>query len=224
MKFPTNGAKVHWYLYPIVGGVCGHRQEKCYAAWLRSADRVPHYPWNCHVVRHANGHVFATFHPIHSNRIVAIGFAINPARDLGPRIMTAMVGYGRQGTALLSYSVVVSNPFFFFDAVFNYRSQYWIWSPILGSFCGGLVACFLYDVLIYLGPESPINTPCVTTFLPHILLGLNAVYLGMKPLFVTSRRARMWRVRSIRVARAFRTSEITFLTHDFCFVGNVMVS
>jgi aquaglyceroporin related protein len=67
------------------------------------------------------------------------GFAINPARDLGPRIMTAMVGYGRQ--------------------VFNYRSQYWIWSPILGSFCGGLVACFLYDVLVYLGPESPMNTP-----------------------------------------------------------------
>ncbi|KAI0304448.1 aquaporin [Multifurca ochricompacta] len=67
------------------------------------------------------------------------GFAINPARDLGPRIMTAMVGYGRK--------------------VFNYRSQYWIWSPILGSFSGGLVACFLYDTLIFLGPESFINAP-----------------------------------------------------------------
>jgi aquaglyceroporin related protein len=67
------------------------------------------------------------------------GFAINPARDLGPRIMTAMVGYGRQ--------------------VFDYRSQYWIWSPLLGSVSGGLVAALLYDVFIYRGPESFVNAP-----------------------------------------------------------------
>ncbi|THH10765.1 hypothetical protein EW146_g8273 [Bondarzewia mesenterica] len=65
------------------------------------------------------------------------GFAINPARDLGPRIMTAMVGYGR--------------------AVFNYRSQYWLWSPILGSFAGALVASLVYDTLIFIGDESFIN-------------------------------------------------------------------
>ncbi|KAF9221598.1 aquaporin [Gyrodon lividus] len=40
------------------------------------------------------------------------GYGCNPARDLGPRIVTAMVGYGR--------------------AVFDYQNQYWIWCPILG--------------------------------------------------------------------------------------------
>ncbi|TFY80640.1 hypothetical protein EWM64_g3373 [Hericium alpestre] len=67
------------------------------------------------------------------------GYAVNPARDLGPRIMTAMVGYGR--------------------AVFNFRSQFWIWCPILGSFCGGLVGGGLYDALIFLGDESWMNRP-----------------------------------------------------------------
>ncbi|KAI0043058.1 aquaporin [Auriscalpium vulgare] len=67
------------------------------------------------------------------------GYAINPARDLGPRLMTAMVGYGHE--------------------VFNYRNQYWLWTPILGSFCGGITACFIYDIFIFIGDESFINAP-----------------------------------------------------------------
>ncbi|KAI0294679.1 aquaporin [Multifurca ochricompacta] len=67
------------------------------------------------------------------------GYGINPARDLGPRIMTAMVGYGSQ--------------------VFTFRHHYWIWGPIIGSCCGGLIACLIYDLFIFRGPESFVNRP-----------------------------------------------------------------
>ncbi|KAH9980304.1 putative aquaporin 4 [Lactifluus volemus] len=78
------------------------------------------------------------------------GFAVNPARDLGPRIMTAMVGYGREGTSPCLICLYRS---------LQFRNQYWLWSPIFGSVCGGIVASFIYDALIYLGPESFFNTP-----------------------------------------------------------------
>ena len=46
------------------------------------------------------------------------GYAINPARDFGPRTFTAMAGYGR--------------------AVYNFRHQYWIWCPVIGPVCGAI--------------------------------------------------------------------------------------
>lgn len=66
-------------------------------------------------------------------------FALNPARDFGPRVMTAMVGYGR--------------------AVFNYRSQYWLWCTTFAPILGALAAAAVYDVLMYTGGDSIINRP-----------------------------------------------------------------
>lgn len=64
------------------------------------------------------------------------GFAINPARDLGPRIMSAALGYSGVWSA----------------------GDYYFWVPIVAPFCGCVVGGFLYDLFIYTG-ESPINTP-----------------------------------------------------------------
>ncbi|KAJ7134848.1 aquaporin-like protein [Mycena epipterygia] len=67
------------------------------------------------------------------------GYAINPARDLGPRILTAMVGYGKQ--------------------VFTFRNQYWLWCPIIAPILGAQAGAIFYDAFIYLGDESPFNKP-----------------------------------------------------------------
>jgi len=84
------------------------------------------------------------------------GAALNPARDLGPRILTAMVGYGSQ--------------------VFNFRNQYWLWCPILGPIFGMIVAAFCYDALLYKGPDSILNKPCVLLFVYGANIDLYFLY------------------------------------------------
>ncbi|KZT67246.1 major intrinsic protein superfamily membrane channel protein [Daedalea quercina L-15889] len=66
-------------------------------------------------------------------------YAINPARDLGPRLFTAMAGYGKE--------------------VFTYRSQYWLWCPIIAPIVGALIGTLLYDAFIFTGSESLLNRP-----------------------------------------------------------------
>lgn len=89
--------------------------------------------------------IFFTVLGISSALGMNTGAALNPARDLGPRILTAMVGYG--------------------GAVFNFRNQYWLWCPILGPIFGMVVAAFFYDVMLYRGSESITNKPCVLMFM-----------------------------------------------------------
>ncbi|CAJ2506454.1 Uu.00g005840.m01.CDS01 [Anthostomella pinea] len=70
---------------------------------------------------------------------VNTGYAINGARDTGPRIALAIVGYGSQ--------------------VWTHNSCYFIWGPWIASMTGGLVGAFLYDASLYAGRDSPLNRP-----------------------------------------------------------------
>ncbi|KIM63369.1 hypothetical protein SCLCIDRAFT_24260 [Scleroderma citrinum Foug A] len=83
------------------------------------------------------------------------GYAINPARDLGPRIFTAMAGYGKE--------------------VFNFRHQYWLWCPILGSITGMQCGALAYDLFIYTGSDSIINKSRTRRPRSYATNGLDAV-------------------------------------------------
>jgi len=76
------------------------------------------------------------------------GYALNPARDLGPRIATAMVGYGVQ--------------------VFAFRGQYWFWCNILATCLGAQLGTLVYDALIYTGEDSILNKPSKAARQAHI--------------------------------------------------------
>jgi MIP family channel proteins len=55
------------------------------------------------------------------------GYAINPARDFGPRLFTSLAGWGAD--------------------VFR-ANNYWFWVPIVGPLVGGVIGALVYDKLI----------------------------------------------------------------------------
>ncbi len=55
------------------------------------------------------------------------GYAINPARDLGPRVFTAMAGWGPE--------------------VFRAGHSWW-WVPVVGPLIGGTAGAWIYDSLV----------------------------------------------------------------------------
>lgn len=55
------------------------------------------------------------------------GYAINPARDLGPRLFTFIAGWGAE--------------------VFR-AGNYWFWVPIAGPLVGGVVGATIYDLFV----------------------------------------------------------------------------
>ena len=74
--------------------------------------------------------------PIHVGLLVVLigmtfgfnaGYAINPARDLGPRLFTALAGWGGE--------------------VFTAGNSWW-WVPIVGPLIGGVLGGYVYDLCI----------------------------------------------------------------------------
>jgi MIP family channel proteins len=55
------------------------------------------------------------------------GYAINPARDLGPRLFTAIAGWGND--------------------VFRAGNHWW-WVPVIAPLIGGVLGGYIYDLLI----------------------------------------------------------------------------
>ncbi|KAF9213877.1 glycerol channel [Podila verticillata] len=64
------------------------------------------------------------------------GFALNPARDLAPRLFTALFGWG--------FGVFTEASFYF-------------WVPIVAPFLGAIGGAFIYDFLVYASGPSLLN-------------------------------------------------------------------
>ncbi|TKA71381.1 hypothetical protein B0A55_04025 [Friedmanniomyces simplex] len=83
------------------------------------------------------------------------GYAINLARDFGPRLMSYFLGYGHNVWA---------------------AGNYYFWVPMIAPFFGCSFGGFLYDVLLFTG-ESPINTPYFGLY--RIIPGMRHAYDGV---------------------------------------------
>lgn len=80
------------------------------------------------------------------------GYAINLARDFGPRLMSYAVGY--QGVWSAGGVRFTANVW----ERWLTEPKYYFWIPMVASFLGCTFGAFLYDVFLYTG-ESPVNTP-----------------------------------------------------------------
>jgi len=56
------------------------------------------------------------------------GYALNPARDLAPRLLTLMAGWGTK--------------------VFSYKNYTWFWIPIIGPHIGSILGVTIYTLFI----------------------------------------------------------------------------
>ncbi|KAF7291875.1 hypothetical protein MIND_01212800 [Mycena indigotica] len=78
--------------------------------------------------------IFLVILGISSSLGMQTGFALNPARDFGPRLLSSAVGYP--------------------GAVWSFRHQYWLWTGVIAPVIGAQLAVGLYDMFVYTGEDS----------------------------------------------------------------------
>jgi aquaglyceroporin related protein, other eukaryote len=90
------------------------------------------------------------------------GYAINLARDFGPRLVSYILGYGSEVWSAGGYYFWVRCPAGHSFLLISHNEHGWIlikWQiPMVAPFLGCLFGACLYDVFLYKG-QSPINTP-----------------------------------------------------------------
>lgn len=92
---------------------------------------------NVHIGSNISFHLFIVISAIAVAFGSQTGFAINPARDLGPRIALSLMGY---------------------KDLFSHNGAYWIWGIWLANIPGGLFGALMADFFIYTGFDSPLYT------------------------------------------------------------------
>ncbi|CAO1622491.1 unnamed protein product [Parajaminaea phylloscopi] len=83
--------------------------------------------------------MFITLVGIGASMGLNTGYAINFARDFGPRLFLSLMGYPRE--------------------IFTHNNYWTFWGPGISSVLGGLLGGLTYDIFVYTGADSPVNRP-----------------------------------------------------------------
>ncbi|KAK0409656.1 hypothetical protein QR680_004680 [Steinernema hermaphroditum] len=75
------------------------------------------------------------------------GYAVNPARDFGPRLFTFCAGYGHK--------------------VFSYNNYCWFWIPIVAPLLGALIGSWVYQFFIGIHMTDEMEIPTQVVYKPH---------------------------------------------------------